>query len=726
MRTIRALSITCVLAMLLMAAGCKAAATPPAIESDVTPAPAKLVPATETPLALSSPVPAATARPLSESATEAGHYQNEVLGVSLDYPPSWPVEVMPNNNLEFVIINPPTLPVVVYLDAEYIEEGQDFKDAASDFFQWLQENIELASVSWSTIDPDYQLSGGTPAWKGEGEGVDESTGSVIHFETIAAPRGNYVFLLTILGTSESVDASASRLDDIRQSLRVFSPTPYGVSRENALFLAAGEPQTFDPAKWHFGADSVIGDLFSGLVKLDPSMRPIPDLAESWDVSPDGLIYTFHLRQNVRFHTGRPFTAADVKYSWERACDPATGSDTADTYLGDIRGVRAFRSGEASEIEGITVVDDYTVAVELDEPKAYFLYKLAYVTSWIVDRETVSEIEDNPVGTGPFKMVRHDENALMILARNEYYYRGEVSLEYVVYLIYQGPSLRLYEGGDIDMMYIGEDLLDRAEDPGDLLYGTIQQVSELCTYYVVFDVSQAPFDDALIREAFTKSIDRERYNEIVNEGEGVIAKGLYPPGLPGYNTELQPVEFDMAEAEQALASSSFGSAAALPEIVLTTAGEGTDLSPSDGILIQMWEEALGVSVQVEQIDYQSYMDEIYAGDHGQILTSGWCADYPDPENFADVLFHTGSSQNLSNYSNAALDAMLERARSLQDTTERIALYQEIEQIIVDDMPVAFLVHDSSPTYLLMKPYVQGYQTTPIGIAQLMNVWIDASE
>jgi oligopeptide transport system substrate-binding protein len=273
------------------------------------------------------------------------------------------------------------------------------------------------------------------------------------------------------------------------------------------------------------------------------------------------------------------------------------------------------------------------------------------------------------------------------------------------------------------MYIGEDLLDRAEDPGDLLYGTIQQVHELCTYYVAFDVSQAPFDDPRIREAFTKSIDRERYNEVVNEGEGVIAKGLYPPGLPGYNSDLRPVAFDLAEAEQALAGSTYGSAAALPEIVLTAAGEGTDLSPGDAILIQMWEEALGVSIQVEQIDYQSYMDEVYAGNHGQILTSGWCADYPDPENFADVLFHSGSSQNLSNYSNPSLDAMLDRARSLQDTAGRIALYQEIEQIIVDEMPVAFLIHDSSPTYLLMKPYVHGYQTTPIGIAQLMNVGID---
>jgi oligopeptide transport system substrate-binding protein len=448
---------------------------------------------------------------------------------------------------------------------------------------------------------------------------------------------------------------------------------------------------------------------------------IPDIAESWTISPDGRVYTFTLRQGVTFHSGRPLTAEDVKYSWDRACDPATESDTAKTYLSDIQGATAVLDGDAREIIGVRVIDDFTLEVTLDEPRSYFLYKLAYNTSFVVDRETIDEIEDNPIGTGPFKMVQHDEGQLIILARNENYYRGTVSLEYIVYLIYQGHPIRLYESGDIDAVHVDQDLLDRAEDPSDPLFGNIQPVHELCTYYVVYDLSRPPFDDIRVREAFTRSIDKERFNDVVHEGKGIIANGLYPPGLPGYNPNVNPIDYDSDGARAALAASTYGDSERLPEIILTTSGEGGDLGRDEALLIQMWEQTLGVSINVEQIDYESFYDEIYAGNHGQLLTLGWCADYPDPENFADLIFHTGSELNHGNYSNPDLDELLEAARGLPDIEARLALYQVIEQIIIDDMPAAFLMHDR-PSYLVTKPYVYGWETPPIGVAQLMNVSI----
>jgi oligopeptide transport system substrate-binding protein len=379
------------------------------------------------------------------------------------------------------------------------------------------------------------------------------------------------------------------------------------------------------------------------------------------------------------------------------------------------------AGEAEEISGLNVVDDFTLEVTLDEPKAYFPYKLAYVTSWIVDRETVEDIEENPIGTGPFKLVRHDEEELMILARNENYYRGYVSLEYVVYLIYQGPSVRLYESGDIDVVYIHEELVERAEDPLDPLYGEVHEAMDLCTHYVVYDVTRPPFDELAVREAFTKAIDKDRFNEVAYDGRSVIAQGLYPPGLPGFNPDVQPVPFDPEQARAALAASSFGGADGLPEIIFTVAGEGGDLHTDDAILLQMWEEVLGVKIVVEQIDYESFYDEIYAGRHGHLLNLGWCADYPDPENFADILLHSEKEQNHGGYNNPELDAMLESARSMMDIEARLALYQEIEQLIVDDMPVAFLTHDH-PYYMVTKPYVKGLVNEPIGVAQLMNASI----
>ncbi len=715
--SIRNLSIILMIGLMLTAcaSSTEAVSSPQPLTQIAAPA------STQPPLTSPTRTPAPTARPLLEEMKEEGVYQHTTFGVSFEFPKDWEMELEDDNGLEFITIQHIEIPALVYLTMDYVAEGEDFEVLAEEFFEWLQQNLGLSSVTWTTIDPDYELVGGIDAWRGMGEGVFTGESDPLTFESIAAQRGDLVFQLITMGYVDGDASIEPILEDVRQSFQVFSPRPYGVIRDQALFLAGSEPTTLDPAKWHGGSDSILGDLFSGLVKLNTDLQVIPDLAETWMVSPDGKVYTFVLRQGVTFHSGKSFTANDVKYSWERACDPDTGSDTAETYLGDIQGVADVISGDEKEISGVKIVDDYTIEVTLDEPKAYFPYKLAYVTSWIVDHETIEEIEDAPIGTGPFKLVKHDEGELIILARNENYYRKYVNLEYVVYLINQGYPVRLYESGDIDIVAVNEDLVDRAEDPLDPLYGNVQPVSGLCTSYVVFDVTLPPFDELKVREAFTKAIDKDRFNDVVEEGKGVVANGLYPPGLPGFNPNVEPIPFNPDEARASLDASSFGGSSGLPEIVLTTAGEGGDLYPSDAILLQMWEEVLGINIVVEQIDYDSYFDEIFAGNHGQLMSTGWCADYPDPENFADLLFHSGGEQNLSGYNNPELDAMLEAARSMNDIEARLKLYQDIEQFIVDEMPVAFLKH-GRPYYLITKPYVFGLKTIPIGVAQLMNVSI----
>jgi oligopeptide transport system substrate-binding protein len=273
-----------------------------------------------------------------------------------------------------------------------------------------------------------------------------------------------------------------------------------------------------------------------------------------------------------------------------------------------------------------------------------------------------------------------------------------------------------------LTYIDEDLLDRANDPSDPLYGTVHPSSGLCTSYVSFDCSQSPFDDPLVRRAFALAIDKERYRDVITEGRGVIARGLFPPGLPGYNQDVVPLEYDPEGAREALRASSYGGPSELPEIVMTNPGLGGDIWPSTALLLEMWEDTLGVTVTVEQLDPDRYADEIFAGNRGELVTWGWCADYPDPENFADLLFHSGSQQNIGRYSNPDLDALLEQARSEEDVEKRIALYQQIEQMIVDDAAVAFTTH-SSTYYLLTKPYLHGYVSAPVGVAQNMNLSIE---
>jgi oligopeptide transport system substrate-binding protein len=198
----------------------------------------------------------------------------------------------------------------------------------------------------------------------------------------------------------------------------------------------------------------------------------------------------------------------------------------------------------------------------------------------------------------------------------------------------------------------------------------------------------------------------------------------PPGLPGYNTQLQGLPYDPEKARQLLAESKYGGADQLPPIVYTSGGFGSDVGGSVAALAQMWQQNLAITITVENVEPDKYSDLIHAGQHGQLFSGGWCADYPDPENFADALFYTGAQQNKGHYSNPQVDALLEQARTEQDVAKRMQLYQQAEQMIVDDAAALFTTHGLS--HLLVKPYVQGYVLTPISVPLERYLSIDAEK
>lgn len=499
-------------------------------------------------------------------------------------------------------------------------------------------------------------------------------------------------------------------------------SPFQVPLNQALVLEGGEsnnPRDYDPATTHGSGDKLA---FSGLVAFDPRLNLIPDLAESWKVSPDGTTYTFQIRQNARFQDGRAVTAQDVVYSWERAADPHTQSDTVLTYLGDIVGVKEMHAGQAANISGLKAIDDHTLQVTIDAPKPYFLLKLTYPTGFVVDRANVESGSDwyrRPNGTGPYQLIQWKPFQQMVYQANPNFYLGKPAIPYVVIQLYLGNSQGLYEAGQVDMT--GVYSIDRFLDPAEPLHRELVTGVDLCTNYIVFDVTQAPFDDVKVRQAFSMAFNRQQYIDVVMNGHALPALGPYPPGLPGFNIGLKGLAYDPAQARQLLTQSKYGGPQGLPTIVYTDAGLGSSISPDVAALAQMWKQNLGVTITVENIQPDIYYDQIFSGHHGQMFGGGWCADYPDPENFADALFHTGAEQNNGGYSNPQLDKILDAARVEQDVTRRIQLYQQAEQIIVDDAPVLFTVH--SLTYMLVKPYVKGFVLTPIDISIERYMWLD---
>ncbi len=653
--------------------------------------------------------------------TIPGVFASPENGISLRYPRGWKLESGENEqNLAVFISTDRALYSYLYVFPaadETLEEAA--RSIAQEALSGLQEVTYLA-------DEQIALDDGHAAWQTLITAKTED-GRDLKIHLLTLVHGARQFLLMSFASPKAYDYYADDLMTMIASIHAEMPALYNIPREQALVLSDTEstnPRDHDPATTHFAGDKLV---FSGLVAFDPQLNLIPDLAESWEVSPDGTIYTFYLRQNARFHDGRPVSAQDVVYSWERAADPATGSDTVLTYLGDIVGVREKHEGKADHIRGLKVLDDHTLQVTIDAPKPYFLLKLTYPTAFVVDRANVesgSEWYRKPNGTGPYKLTRWDRFKVKIYQANEDFYLGAPVIPYVVVQLYSGIPIRLYEAGEIDIAPVYSYDVERVSNPSEPLHADLHSNVDLCTHYVVFDVGRPPFDDVKVRQAFTMAFDRQKYIDVVFHGVGLPAKGLYPPALPGYNPALEGLPYDPARARQLLAESKYKGPAGLLPIVYTSAGIGNGNDPLAAALAQMWEQNLGVTITIENLDPNLFYDLLYDGKHGQIFEQGWCADYPDPENFIDILFHSGAQQNLGDYNNPALDAILEEARVERDVTRRIRLYQQAEEILVQDAPAIFLHHSIS--YILVKPYVQGYTLTPIDISFGRYIWLDWSK
>ncbi|OGO31642.1 MAG: ABC transporter substrate-binding protein [Chloroflexi bacterium RBG_16_56_11] len=509
--------------------------------------------------------------------------------------------------------------------------------------------------------------------------------------------------------------------ELRGTTTVTTPAP--VTGGGVLTLYGIDPIILDPAvAAEMTSNEYVVQIFSGLVRLDERMDAVPDIAERWELGQDRLTYTFHLRKNVVFHDGRKVTAADVKYSWERACDPATGSKVAATYLGDIVGARDVISGKTREISGLKVLDDYTLRVTIDAPRSYFLYKLTYPTSYIVDKNNVMKGGTwwrTPNGTGPFRLTKWTQGQELVLERHDSFYGQVAGLKTVDFKLWAGVPMNLYETGEIDVTEIGVPYIDRATDKNGPFYEQLHTIPELSFSYIGFNSTRPPFDDVNVRRAFTLAVDKDKivslsFRDLVQKADGIL-----PPGMPGYNESLAGLDFDVDRAKELLGLSRYGSAANLPPITLTTTGYGGLISSTLGALITQWRENLGVEVTVRQLEPDRFLYNL-KNEKDEMFDMGWVADYPHPQDFLDVLFRTGAENNFAEYSNPTLDSLLDRAALEEDRAAGLGLYRQAEQMLVDDaacLPLWF-----GKNYYLVRPEVQGYELNLMGFAMLNKVTI----
>ena len=490
-----------------------------------------------------------------------------------------------------------------------------------------------------------------------------------------------------------------------------------------------DPPTLDPALVTDGTSyAIVIELFSGLVKLTgESDDPIAmDLAESYSVSNEGKTYKFILKNDLKFSDGSPLTASDFKWSWERAALPETESPIVDEFLGDIIGVQAIIDGEATTAEGIEVIDDHTLQVTIDAPKPYFIAKLTYPIAFVVNADNVTSggenWTDDPVGTGPFVLKSYSIGERMILSKNSNYWGDPAYLDEVHMLLAGGSAMAMYENDEIDITGIGLSDLERVTDPEEELSKDVVEVPpSFSTSYIGFNVEEAPFDDVHFRRALNFAVDKQLVANAVFSDLVRPATGVIPPGFVGFNPDLEGLAFDEEKAKEELAKSKYADPETRPRIVITLPGTGGSPSLTTEVVADMWRRTLEVDVEIQQVEWATFLQDLHRN-RLQAFSLAWQADYPDPHTFVDVLFRTGSSINNTNYSNPEVDALLEQANIEADPVRRIKLYQEAEEMIVEDaawLPLWWGVEGK----VLVKQRVGGMTFPPLSVPIYQYVYID---
>jgi ABC-type oligopeptide transport system substrate-binding subunit len=568
------------------------------------------------------------------------------------------------------------------------------------------------------------LADGSKAEEAIVNGKDKN-GSMVTMVAVTARHNLRSYLFVLYGASQDYYDNKDNFDTMIKSISLDGVQLYGAVRDQTLVLYGWDPDPIDldPARTGTGAGDLVGLLYSGLVSLTPDLKIAPDLAEKWTVSPDGLVYTFTLRYDLAFQDERPITAQDVKNSWERAADPKTGSKTATTYLGDIVGVKEKLAGNAKEIIGVQVIDDRTLVVKLDGPKPYFLAKLTYPTSFVVDEKSVKAGSNDwvfkPNASGPYKLLDYEKGTIFLLERNLAYHNPP-KLPYIAFrLDFSNNPLSYYESNDIDIAdWFNKDEVKKVQDASYPLHNEVHTTASMCTNLLQMNNTIPPMDDPNVRKAFALAIDRQRLIDQFFGANAQLAETILPPAMPGFSANQKLEPFDPKAAKDALAASRY--AAKLPKIVLNISGYANYPSDYAKALAAMWQTNLGVNVQVEYLDPTDYTKAAH-DQHGQLVLYGWCADYPDPQNFLDVLYHTGSNFNVSGYTNPDVDKLLDQAQVENDPAKRLALYQKVESLLLSDYAAVPLRYDIFT--LLVKPTVKGVILPPMNIRYLNIVWLE---
>ncbi|MBV9168451.1 MAG: peptide ABC transporter substrate-binding protein [Chloroflexi bacterium] len=489
----------------------------------------------------------------------------------------------------------------------------------------------------------------------------------------------------------------------------------------------GEPDNIDPNRSSFATEAaVIRQVFQPLLRFDQNLTPQPAAAESYDVSPDGKTYTFHLRPDGRWSDGQPVTASQFEYSWKRILDPKLAAEYASFFVdAGIVGADDYNSGRVTTPDnvGVRALDDLTLQIDLSQPFGP-LPDLAAL--WVVAPERPDIINANPdswtqdpstyIGNGPFKMSEWVHQDHITLVPNPSYTGTSLwpipTLQQITFMMVENgeADYAAYLNNERDWTLVPDSDVNAVSNDPTLSQQSVRY-NELTTFWVEINNANKPLDNPNVRKALAKAIDRQALINDVAAGVGLPSTSIIPPGMPGYQEGLgQDLSFDPEGARSLLAQAGYPNGQGFPSLQYTFAATTANQRRAEFLQAQ-WKQNLNINIQLNSMETKAYQAAFKAKQY-DLGFGGWGADYPDPQDWFGTLFSCKGGNNKYNYCNPQFDQLIAQADTGTDLNQRVALYNQAQTQLVQDAPVAPLFVRGR--MVVVKPWVQSVSGGPLMI------------
>jgi peptide/nickel transport system substrate-binding protein len=482
-----------------------------------------------------------------------------------------------------------------------------------------------------------------------------------------------------------------------------------------------DPAQMDPITYsEIVAGRIIRNVYEGFTRLTDDGRNEPALAEKWEPLTTGPGFRFHLRKGVLFHSGRPFTAKDVKYTFEALLRPGGKGGLNAIYLGVIAGAKEMKDGAAQEISGIRIIDDHTIEIAFVKPDVLFpIYPFYFMDSGIVAEQGADWMLKVSAGTGPFKFRQWRRGQSVDLDSNKAYWGGAPKIDGVSFLVVPNADtvLSQYDAGELDFVDVYSASLRRVLRDQRYEKELIRVPRAQSTYLGMNPNIYAPFKDKRVREAVSLAIDRTAMVRGLYGGAAFPLNGVTTPGMPGFDPTLPELKFDPERAKKLMAEAGYPEGKGLPPVDIS----GTEAFKDElTYYANQFNRVLGMPVNVKVVERATHIRAMNAGEVA-FFPWGWTADYPDAMYYLGQMWYGSSPYNRPRWKNADYDRLIDEALTVPDDAKRYALYHKAERVLLDDWGMAPVPMTAS--IALRKPNVRNVTITPFGFSSFRAIEID---